>query len=351
MANGADFVRRQTWRRKMTTNEESRVTTLAAAFATALVVSMLVLVAMASEPADAAFPGKNGKIAFVKESFRSSGIFTINPDGSGQQKIGSGYSPSWSADGQKVVFERFSGESEEDFDQDIFVMDADGTDVRQMTGDETNDEAYDFSPSFSPDGGTIAFVRGTYEESTDTETADIFTVDIDSGEVTNLTNTPTTYEGSPVYSPDGSQIAFSMYGSTSSDIFVMNSADGSDQKNLTKTGRIDEYGPDWSPDGSKLIFTSYRFSFGGGEPNESSEIAVMNPDGTQRKNLTESAAYEESPTFSPNGRRIVFSRYSFSRAGGESSDIFVMRADGTGGRRLTDTRAFEWQLDWQPLPQ
>jgi len=75
----------------------------------------------------------------------------------------------------------------------------------------------------------------------------------------------------------------------------------------------------------------------------------MNSDGTQRKNLTESSAYEDSPAFSPNGKRVVFSRITYSRAE-DSSDIFVMRPDGTREKKLTETRAFEWQPDWQPIP-
>jgi len=247
--------------------------------AAALMLAVVLLVLAAGvRPAGAAFPGQNGKIAFVKEGLRQggSGIFVMNPDGSEQSRIGSGYSPSWSADGQKVAFERFvPGQSEEDFNQAIYVMDADGSDVHQVT----SGEAYDHSPSFSPDGGTIAFIRATYEQATDTETADIFTVDVASGEVTNLTNTPDTYEDSVAFSQDGSKIAFSRYGSTNSDICVMD-ADGSDQKPLTSTGRIDEYGPNWSPDGSRIVFTLYRFWFGGGEPRDSGEVSVMNSNGT-----------------------------------------------------------------------
>jgi hypothetical protein len=65
-----------------------------------LAVVVLVLVAWA-KPAEAAFPGANGKIAFVKENFRqgTSGIFAINPDGSETDRLGSGYTPSYSAEG------------------------------------------------------------------------------------------------------------------------------------------------------------------------------------------------------------------------------------------------------------
>ncbi len=338
-------------------------TTTVLAATVMLAVVVLVLVAGAG-PAGAAFPGANGKIAFVKENFRqgSSGIFAMNLDGSETDRLGSGYSPSWSADGQKVVFERISGESEEDFNQDIYVMNADGSGLEQVT----SSRAYDFSPSFFPDGETIAFVRDSPRNGTD-----IFSMKLDGTGLTKLTDDPGFYEESLAVSPDGSQIAFSRY-TRSSEIWVMDS-DGTDPVNLTKTGRIDEFGPDWSPDGSKIAFTSYRFNFSGGggalsqgealapealsreaaasqEPEEDLEISVMNADGTERKNLTNSKAISVLPAFSPNGDRIAFSRITFSETRGERGDIFVMRADGTGVRQLTDTRAFEYGADWQPLP-
>jgi len=128
----------------------------------------------------------------------------------------------------------------------IYVMDADGDNVRQLT----SGESFDHSPSFSPDNNTIAFVRETYEEATDTYTADIFTVKLDSGaEPTKLTDTPKKYEEPVAFSPDGTQIAFSKttYSSRSgsADIFVMR-VDGSGVRRITDT-RAFEFGPDWQP--------------------------------------------------------------------------------------------------------
>ena len=326
----------------------------------AVMLAMILLVIASSKPADAAFPGGNGKIAFTKENFRqgTSGIFTINPDGSGSSKLGSGYSPSWSADGEKVVFENFSGDGEEDFNQDIYVMNADGSGVEQIT----SSRAYDSSPSFFPTGDKIAFVRDSPRNG-----VDIFTINLDGTELTKLTDDAGFREESLAVSPNGEKIAYSRY-NRSSEIFVMDS-DGSDPQNLTTTGRVDEFGPEWSPDGAKIAFTSYRFDFvelgdaadgeaftpeaiadeaAADEPREDVEVSVMNADGTGREDLTSSPAFDASPAFSPNGNRIAFTRMTFSRRS-EESDIYVMRSDGSGERQLTDTRAFEWGPDWQPL--
>jgi Tol biopolymer transport system component len=199
-----------------------------------------VMLMLAAGSADAAFPGQNGKIAFSKENFRTggSGIFAIDPDGGGQERLGSGYgySPSWSADGEQVVFVASSGEREREFNEDIFVMNADGSNRRQIT----DTRAYESSPSFFPDGETIAFAR--YSERNG---ADVFAVKLDGSGLTKLTDDPGFYEESVAVSPDGQKIAFSRYG-RSSDVFVMD-ADGSGPVNVTKTGRVDEFEMDWSP--------------------------------------------------------------------------------------------------------
>ena len=328
-----------------------------------LAVVVLVLVAGVG-PAGAAFPGANGKIAFVKENFRqgTSGIFAMNPDGSDTNRLRSGYSPTYSADGQKVVLERFSGESEEDFDQDIWVMDADGSNPQQVT----SSAAYDHSPSFFPEGDKIAFIRDSRRNGTD-----IFTINLDGTGLEKITDSAAIYEETLAVSPEGSKIAFSRY-NRSSDILVMNS-DGTDPQNLTRTGRVDEFGPNWSPDAQKIAFTSYRFNFvveGGAsaegreafapealerearaseEPEEDMEVSVMDADGGNRQDLTSGPAFNDYPAFSPDGSRIAFTRMTFDNRS-VKSDLFVMRADGTRKRQLTDTRAFEWGPDWQPIP-
>ena len=354
----------------------SRLLGVRGALGAALLLSAIML-ALAATSADAAFPGEDGKIAFSKYNDRQgvSGVFAIAPEGATQTRLGpeDSYSPSWSDDGEQVVFVASSGESEMEYSEDIYVMNADGSNVRQVT----DTRAYESSPSFFPDGETIAFARYSNRNG-----SDIFTIKLDGSGITKLTDDPGFYEESVAISPDGQRIDFSRYG-RSSEIFVMD-ADGTNPVNVTKTGRVDEFEMDWSPDGKKIAFTSYRFSgimdlaaeaqnsgtftpdvLGPeslareaeasepkdrtGEPQEDVEVSVMNADGTGRRDLTASRAYDVAPVFSPSGEKIVFSKMTFDRRS-ESSELFVMRADGANKRQITDTpRGFEYGADWQPL--
>ena len=95
---------------------------------TAVLASMLLCLLVLVAPAQAAFPGQNGDIAYSKFSPRSESarIFTMNPDGSEQTLLGPGSSPSYSPDGTRIVYEDLSGTGEEAFNQDIYVVDAEG---------------------------------------------------------------------------------------------------------------------------------------------------------------------------------------------------------------------------------
>jgi Tol biopolymer transport system component len=146
----------------------------------------------------------------------------------------------------------------------------------------TSGPAYDHSPTFL-DEDTIAFIRDSCRNGTD-----IFKKQIGVPGSENITNTPVMYLEALAATFDGTdaRIAFTRY-NRSSDIFIMDD-DGSDVTNLTRTGRIDEYDPDWSPDAQKITFTSYCCSEGCGEEfEERAEISVINANGNGRKDLTD----------------------------------------------------------------
>ena len=131
------------------------------------------------------------------------------------------------------------------------------------------------------------------------------------------------------------KIAFASDRAGNMDIWVMN-ADGTNPLQLT-TDPLLERSPSWSPDGRKIVFTR-------GE-RAGSEIFVMNADGTgQPQQLTFNMVGEGSPTWSPDGTKITYTR----RDTFTNSEVYVMDADGTGVRNLTNDPAFDFEPDWSP---
>jgi len=127
--------------------------------------------------------------------------------------------------------------------------------------------------------------------------------------------------------PAQTKIAFTSGKGRTSDIYIMN-ADGSEQENLTNNPALNET-PCWSPDGTKIAFTSNR----DGENN--SEIYVMNADGSDPVNLTNNPAKDSYPCWSPDGEKIAFSSLREKKPG-----IYIMYADGSEQMRLTTEMDF-----------
>jgi TolB protein len=297
---------------------------------------VIVLAAAASclavaAPSQAAFPGANGRIAFgevyVDEGAGGENqILTMNPDGRGHLYVTDGQEPAWSPDGSKIAFRSESS--------DIYVIDADRTDLTQLT----NNPAGDGSPAWSPDGTKIAFTSGRDGN------GEIYVMNADGTNQTRLTNNPAA-DDRPDWSPDGTKIAFVSMRDGNEEIYSMN-ADGTGAIDLTNDPGYQTM-PSWSPDGSRIAFMRRPSASAGGWLGQ---LYVMGHDGSGQSRITSDAAAYSEPVWSPNGEKIAAWRSA------DFTDplysIAVMNPDGTDITPVYGTGAdsYGYPIDWQPIP-
>ena len=204
-------------------------------------------------------------------------------------------------------------------------------------------------PHPSPDGSRVVF------QSNRTGTPQIYVMDIDGGNIVQLTDEPLGAE-TPKWSPDGLTILFASYvGEDNNDLFVMN-ADGSDLRQLTKSPGYDGHAS-WSADGTRIIFNSDRTTpdLNVGWSDRWHEIFSMRADGTDLRQHTRCQGLCTYPSFSPDQSRIVYRKVTDTPAfswdlslGSRNSEIFVADADGSNEFNLSDNAAFDGWPAWSP---
>ncbi len=241
----------------------------------------------------------NGRIAFVQaDTTGRAQIFTINPDGNDLRQLtdlGANYTSAWSKDGAKIAFTSNRTETAE-----LWIMDADGANQTQIT---LNTPGINFVPDWSHDGQRIAFAslrQGVAH-------AEVWVMDANGSNAERLTFTPTNPKGftwslHPSWSADG-RIVYASTVSGSTEVWIMNN-DGSNQVQVTDNSDAaypDSNVPEWSRDGNKITFWSgFEGQFG--------EVWVMDADGTNRVRLTKTPdpLSSDGPAWSPDASKIVF---------------------------------------------
>jgi Tol biopolymer transport system component len=309
----------------------------------------------------------NQRLIFSKDT---TGIFIINSDGTNETKLTSGNDtePVWSHDNTKIAFVRVNQGSE------IYIMDTNGGNLIKIIANFPPGSVEHRSPAWQPvfiSPGTISIsgrvtrvgegFRGAIVKLSGSSVARTVTDGVGNYQFSNLPSggsytvevSLANYYFEPAVAilhnvrenrtlnfnavemcpgincATNGKIAFTRSG----EIFLMN-PDGSDQVNLTNNPAGDG-APSWSPDGRKIVFTSSR--------DGNSEIYTMNADGSNVVRLTNNAAGDGDASFSPDGSRIVFGS---DRDG--NLEIYAMNADGSNQTRLTNNAAIDYSPSYSP---
>lgn len=269
----------------------------------------------------------DSKVVFVSETgpknARRKQLALMDYDGANVTYLGDDstivLSPRFSPDGSKILYTSY-----ETGVPMIYMMDLASRQRQTFQGLQGTS----FAPRWAPDGSKIVLSQTTRGNT------DIFTLDVRSGEETRLTSGPA-IDTAPGFSPDGSRIVFESDRGGSQQIYVM-SAGGGDAKRISfGKGR---YGtPVWSPRGDMIAFTKIE----GGRFH----IGVMRVDGSQERLLTASFL-DEGPTWSPNGRVLMFFRESAGSNG--APQIYAVDITGRNLRKLA-TPSFASDPAWSGL--
>jgi Tol biopolymer transport system component len=302
-------------------------------------------------PAYGAFPGDNGRIAFLSNRDGNDEIYSARPDGSDPRNLTNNAAsdgvPAYSPDGKRIAFTS----DREDPNGEIYVMRADGSRVTRIT---VSPATFDFEPAWSPDGKRLVFSRAAPDTA-----PDLWVVEVGkhgpSGAPRNLTNSPQASDFEPAWSPDGRWIAFTSDFAEPDNIDVYDiRPNGRDQRRLTDAQGFDG-GANYTPDGRRIGFDSERNS---SPPNIQADIFVMTASGADETPLEVNPAFDILTGFSPDGRFITFT----SDRDGEVAcgppaelsrcpDVFVKRArlDAPAFNITPNTPTFvEAEPDWQP---
>jgi Tol biopolymer transport system component len=231
--------------------------------------------------------------------------------------------------------------------EDVYVVDANGGNLRRVT----SDPASDFDPSWAPDGARLAYRHQTGLD----PTSEVWVIDSDGQDAHDISNEADSADWGPSWSPDGKWIAWnSQQGRAFGFKLALVAPDGSGL-HLVPVDRWVEY-PAWSPDGTRIAFMSQQPDASGNDPNY--DVYVVGVDGSGLTQLTEEPGEDGFPAWSPDGNLIAFSssrddcRNSTAPDCLTSGDIgpyqalYVMKPDGSAVRRVSSALAM--LCDWSP---
>jgi Tol biopolymer transport system component len=244
----------------------------------------LTLAGVGAYQGDVAWAPDGTRVVFTCGNFE---LCVASADGSGAARLTKSgwpdswsydFEPAWSPDGSEIVFSRTRGGQS----SGLWVVGADGTDLRRLVDNAGNEG----SPEWSPDGLRIAYASDSGSGS------DLYLVDADGTNVQRLTSGKA-FEGDPDWSPDGATIAYARAtaGSFTSEVWLMRASGGGDRR-LTAGGE-----PSWSPDGAFLFLSAPQ--------GNDVELFRVRANGSGRTRLTNRAGGDYAPQVQPAGVTVT----------------------------------------------
>ncbi len=272
--------------------------------------------------AQATFPGRNGSIVHAWGCWYGDddscgvsfypGEFLLLPPALGRD--GHPTNMAWSPDGRRLAFD--APATSLGTGRAIYVMDADGTGLRQVgRGDRIR-----HNPAWSPDGRRLAFTQ----DNGSAGSGDVYTMTTSGGSLTRLT-TSSSWEGAADWAPDGTRIAYTCRSGGRMQICLMTPSGGS-KTNVTSALSLggDVSGPSWSPSSQRLAFSAYR------PATDERRVYTMPRTGGALRDVTpldgEGRRDGRAPAYSPDGTRIAMEQWC---AGAPCGGIRTVRVDGT----------------------
>jgi Tol biopolymer transport system component len=297
--------------------------------------------------ASATFPGRNGLLTYIGWTARcdASDVFTASREGGGRRRLtdyrcgdSSAQWPVWSPNGRRILYVEYVDNPANPITSEfgVFVMRSDGSRRKVVATDTVH------SVEWGPDGRTLAWSMFGDE-------ARIYV-----GPFTNPRERFIAYGSSPSWSPDGKSLAVIESGGaheSCSQLSVYDVAtaqhkrvvvapierDAQPCSNMART-------PDWSPNGRRIAYVGSGSRSGGDARNN--DIYVIGRNGHDVRRLTRNRASESRPRWSPDGRWITYDSVDFDDR--SKNGLYMMRSDGTNKRRIG---RYAGAASWQPLPK
>jgi Tol biopolymer transport system component len=320
----------------------------------AVMLAAIVVLAMAT-PAHATFRGKNGRIAYVLQRGNRWQIWTIRTDGTDRRQLtnvdGSAVAPDWSPDGRQIVFEldHASGPT----GCSIMIMNRDGSDVRDLTGNRKS--ACDGDPSFTPNGRRIVFTAEGDET--------IRSMNLQGKDRRFILRSGRRFGNgdfivkSPRVSPDGGTVLFGVeqfvgnVGGMGANVKAVYAArmNGTHLRTVVPYD-LDAPAGDWAPNGNRIEFGD---NAGYGAPQAvPHNVLTIRPNGTRLRFVTHYTGIDVGAgfgTYSPDGRWIVIKLMKLFD-GALHYSLWRIHPDGTGMRLIARFKYNPGTRDWGPRP-